>query len=515
MVASGAPIRLDHPMTNRISRRHFLSAAIAATAGAVAWPLKAAAPETSLRPKARNSDLVKRLQSPAEELIAKARLNGQVGFAVADLSDGSLLEEHNPGISMPPASVAKALTAAYALEALGAQHRFATRVLAGGLVSNGVLKGDLILAGGGDPTLDTDALADLAAQVKAAGVTRVTGNLLVWGDALPRIDRIDREQPDHVGYSPAVSGLNVNFNRVHFEWRKAGGAYNVTMQGRSAKHRPDVRFAKMVVAPRSLPIYTYEDKGGRDNWSVARNALGDGGSRWLPVRKPELYAGELLQGFLKSYGITIGGVKLAGRAAPKGAQLARHLSAPLDEVLRDMLKYSNNLTAEVVGLTATAVRRGSRPNSLRDSAGEMNRWAKTRFGLQSLALVDHSGLGAKSRISARDMMLALQGLRRETALKPLLKKFSMRDKQRRVIKDHPLQVLAKTGTLNFVSGLAGYVDLPDGRELVFAIFTADLDRRSKLSVAERERPQGGKAWNVRAKTLQQALIERWGVLYGT
>jgi D-alanyl-D-alanine carboxypeptidase/D-alanyl-D-alanine-endopeptidase (penicillin-binding protein 4) len=90
----------------------------------------------------------------------------------------------------------------------------------------------------------------------------------------------------------------------------------------------------------------------------------------------------------------------------------------------------------------------------------------------------------------------------------------MRDAKRKVIKDHPIKVNAKTGTLNFVSGLAGYLTGPDGTEMAFAIFAADESIRATLTRAERERPAGGVSWNRRAKKMQQQLIERWGVLYG-
>jgi D-alanyl-D-alanine carboxypeptidase/D-alanyl-D-alanine-endopeptidase (penicillin-binding protein 4) len=109
------------------------------------------------------------------------------------------------------------------------------------------------------------------------------------------------------------------------------------------------------------------------------------------------------------------------------------------------------------------------------------------------------------------MMLALKALH-GTRLKSLMKPFSMRDAKRNVIENHPIKVASKTGTLNFVSGLAGYADLPDGRELVFAIFIADLPRRASLSKEERERPPGASSYNTRAKTLQQALIEHWGTM---
>ena len=103
---------------------------------------------------------------------------------------------------------------------------------------------------------------------------------------------------------------------------------------------------------------------------------------------------------------------------------------------------------------------------------------------------------------------------RDEGLRDILKPIAMRDEKRRVIKDHPIKGDAKTGTLNFVSTLAGYLTGPDGTEMAFAIFVADEGIRATLSRAEREGPPGGKTWNRRAKRMQQQLIERWGVLYG-
>ncbi|WP_299929372.1 D-alanyl-D-alanine carboxypeptidase/D-alanyl-D-alanine-endopeptidase [uncultured Pelagimonas sp.] len=499
-------------MTKQISRRLFLGGAAGFSMGSMATSLWANAPERSLRPVARSADLLKELQKPAEQLVEAAKLGGRVGFAVADVETGKLLEEREPTLGQPPASVAKALTAAFALDVLGADFRFETRVLATGAIVDGVVQGDLVLAGGGDPTLDTNALASLAATLKAAGVNGVKGDFKVWGGALPHLRDIDQSQPDHVGYNPAVSGLNLNYNRVHFEWKRANGNYAVTMQARSDAHRPNVNMAQMKVIARDVPIYTYEDRAGVDNWTVARGALGKGGARWLPVRKPEIYAGEVFQSFARAQGIKLS-APIVTDQKPTGDVLAKVQSAPLSRLLKDMLKWSTNLTAEVVGLTASQKQSGRAMTSLAGSAAQMNAWANAAFGLQSVALVDHSGLGESSRISAGDMMLALQQLRKSNELKPLLKPFKMLDKKRKEIKDHPLSVHAKTGTLNFVSGLAGYVDLPDGRELVFAIFAANFDKRAALKKSERERPPGGREWNRRAKRLQQELIERWGIVY--
>lgn len=141
------------------------------------------APAASLYPQMRPADLVRRAQPDAHDLIREARLDGAVGYVLRDGDTGAIIEEVNGDLPLPPASVAKALTAAYALSVLGVDHRFETQVIATGPVADGVVQGDIILAGGGDPTLDTDGLNDLALQLKAAGIRGVTGDLKIWGGA--------------------------------------------------------------------------------------------------------------------------------------------------------------------------------------------------------------------------------------------------------------------------------------------------------------------------------------------
>jgi D-alanyl-D-alanine carboxypeptidase/D-alanyl-D-alanine-endopeptidase (penicillin-binding protein 4) len=167
----------------------------------------------------------------------------------------------------------------------------------------------------------------------------------------------------------------------------------------------------------------------------------------------------------------------------------------------------------MVGMAAT-VAAGGKPATLKASAGAMSRWAKARLGMASSDFVDHSGLGGTSRMSAADMVAALNTPLAKQQLKPLLKQITLRHDNGKPNKAHPLKVVAKTGTLNFASCLAGYVTDKTGTELAFAILTADQPRRNKLSKSERERPEGGRSWNRRSKRLQQKLLERWGAIYG-
>ena len=111
------------------------------------------------------------------------------------------------------------------------------------------------------------------------------------------------------------------------------------------------------------------------------------------------------------------------------------------------------------------------------------------------------------------MVAALVRARGQGMLPELLRAYPLKDDNGRKSDSHPVKVNAKTGTLNFVSGLAGYMTRDRGRPMAFAIFAADPKRRDGIPRAERERPQGAQGWNRRAKALQQDLIERWGTLY--
>lgn len=494
----------------KINRRAFLSGL---GVSAIASPSRGSAPVSSPLPLPRPPEIRARRHKALDVLASEAGISGKVSCAVADARTGEILESLRPVLAQPPASVTKAITALYALETLGSKHRFRTRILATGPVKNGIVQGDIALVGGNDPVLNTDDLFSLASALKGAGIRGATGRFVLHGGGLPLIEQIDPDQPAHVGYNPAVSGLVLNFNRVYFEWKRGAEGYTTTMDARSDRLRPRVSMAKIKIVDRKAPTYTYARKGGRDQWTVARAALGKGGGRWLPVRDPIAYAGEVFASLARSHGIELKPPRIETGRPPEGAVLAEHTSPELSVLLRGMLKYSTNITAEVLGLAATRAR-GVPATSLRASANEMSRWLADRLHTKHARFVDHSGLSDASRISAHDMVRALVNAGAEGPLAGLLKVIPVRDEAGKVIKGHPLRISAKTGTLNFVSALAGYVRAPDGRQLTFAIFSADTARRAALSKAQRERPDGGRTWTKRARRLQHRMLKRWADIFG-
>jgi serine-type D-Ala-D-Ala carboxypeptidase/endopeptidase (penicillin-binding protein 4) len=248
------------PDGSGLSRRRLLAGFAGGLALAAAGPAAAVAPDAAPRPPARPflRPRPTATRPSLQALIAGAQLGGQTGVAVIDMASGALLEEHGADIALPPASVAKAPTALYALFGLGLEHRFATRVLArGGGIQGGVLRGDLVLQGGGDPVLQTAELARLAQRLVDLGLRRVEGRLLVDDAALPGIAAIADDQPVQAGYNPAIAGLNLNFNRVHFGWQNGAGGLRLSMDARSDREVPPVSVIGVEAVARAGPVFTH------------------------------------------------------------------------------------------------------------------------------------------------------------------------------------------------------------------------------------------------------------------
>ncbi|MEO1910256.1 MAG: D-alanyl-D-alanine carboxypeptidase/D-alanyl-D-alanine-endopeptidase [Paracoccus sp. (in: a-proteobacteria)] len=417
------------------------------------------------------------------DLIAGSGLPGLVGFALSD-ARGNAMSLGHAALPIAPASTMKVLTALFALDRLGVSHRFRTRIIRSGDM--------LILAGGGDPVLTTDDLATLAAQLGAAGQTRPT-RFAVWGGALPRMRQITQQQADYLSYNPAISGVMLNFNRVHLGWRRVGVDYQLSLEARAARHSPRAYTVTATPASQSS-LFTYRADEDREYWTVSRAAMGRNGSRWLPVRLPELYAGDVFQTLCRAQGVVLPSPEVIDDL-PKGMTVAFHDSPPLETIIRDMLKYSTNLTAETLGLHASGAQ------DLERSAQGMRGWLGD-IG-RGMRLADHSGLSADSLISAFGMVRVLNGPGRDLNLRPLLKAEPL-DADLGHDASIPHKVAAKTGTLNFVSNLAGYVTTPDGREGSFAIFCTDPPRRNASTGLEL--PAGVSTWTHAAKTLQRDMI---------
>jgi D-alanyl-D-alanine carboxypeptidase/D-alanyl-D-alanine-endopeptidase (penicillin-binding protein 4) len=281
------------------------------------------------------------------------------------------------------------------------------------------------------------------------------------------------------------------------------------MQARARRFSPGTDIARMAIVDRPTPVYEYSQGSGADRWTVARGALGRAeGARWLPVRFPALYTADVFRTLARTNGIVLKAPELVPEM-PDGQVIVRTESEALADVVREMLKYSTNLTAEAAGMMAS-LSNGVPVDGLLASGSRMAGWAQSRYGVRNLLFRDHSGLGYGSEIGAEDMVRILS---MNPGAAEFLKTVVVPDPKSGA-KAQPLkgvQAVAKTGTLNFVSSLVGYLRTNSGRDLVFAILTADTARRDAIPPELREGPPGSRSWAQRSRNLQKSLLSHWAV----
>ncbi|KAA0683723.1 D-alanyl-D-alanine carboxypeptidase/D-alanyl-D-alanine endopeptidase [Azospirillum brasilense] len=439
-----------------------------------------------------------------------------VGYVLFDPDSGAVLAERQPAKPFAPASVAKLPAMAAALAVLGPDHRFETTLhitgrLGTGRVGDGVLDGDLILKGGGDPSLSTEGLTELLRDLGALGVTRVTGRFLYDTSALPELPEIDASQPWTAGYNTGVGALSLNFNRFRFDWARpatAGqpvrvSAWSVSDAGRVPLDSVTVQLgAGSGAAFTPLAAAVGEPEGER--WRFAPQPR-MAASLWLPVTRPGLAAAYVFRRLAAEAGIALP-APAPGAVPPTATLAALHRSEPLEVLARQVLRYSNNLSAELIGLAA-ARRLDSAVRTLPESAAVLTApamLAAPRTDWTGLRLLNHSGLSSASRISPAQTMALIQGAG------PTVLALLPGEDEGKVL---PPGVRAKSGTLAYAKALAGTLTTAKGRTLGFAFFVTDEERRAAMDRTMDRRiaeiPPEARAWLARSRKLQADLLELW------
>jgi serine-type D-Ala-D-Ala carboxypeptidase/endopeptidase (penicillin-binding protein 4) len=447
----------------------------------------------------------------AAALVAARPPGTAVGYLLIDLETGQELAELNPDLPLIPASTAKLATALVALDVLGPEHRYPTELLARGAIEAGVLHGDLILRGGGDPALDVADLLELVVRLENRGVRYVDGRFLVDDSVLPHFSEIAPGQPPEAAYNPGIGALSLAFNRVQVAWRGGGRIDAATL--------PPLHEAVFEGAPPGLLPPGGVQLERNDERAVVWRVADRGRRRQmteLPVKDPGLHAGYVFRQLAGAQGISLD-PPLRG-VTPAGAHvLAVHESVPLRYLVRDMLVYSNNMMAETIGLS-TAARLGAVSGGL-SAAGDLllDHLAQMMPDVdwRGAALGNHSGLDGTGRLTPRQLAAIVRYGWQSDALPALLPGGGWSGTLIRRFDGtgQALRVWAKTGTLNYGSALAGYLFPMTDRPAVFVTMVSDVGARAAYDALL---PYPGPAaqaaasrWLGRARALQDGLVESW------
>ncbi|HVM85942.1 MAG TPA: D-alanyl-D-alanine carboxypeptidase [Candidatus Binatia bacterium] len=444
--------------------------------------------------------------SPDQKAIRAAGFDpADIGFALVNLDDGRAVAENAADSLFIPASVAKLATVFPAETLLGADFRFETRLWRAGET--------LYLQGGGDPVLTNIELRDLAKSLKAAPLAGTWKRFVFDAGAVAARPEVDDGQPDEAVYNAGFGALNVDFNRVQVNWSHDGEG-KLRFQPRAIADGLNVPADWIGVLPAVSPSppganFLYAGDAGGEKWLYALGlpeTLPEEGAILLPVKSAALNTAEVFRRIAGDLGVKLPAPQ-AGTVPPDATLIAMVESPPLSEIMTGLLKYSNNMTAELIGMAASHRLTGQVLDPPA-SAAALSQWLENRLSYvdwHGFRLVNHSGLSTKNRASPRQIAAVLTAIARDPALAAMPSK---------IMGDDPgAEAVAKTGTMDFACGLAGLFTAKSGRRFAFAIFAIDRDRRTKLDASFDGRilapTPGAAGWLGRARALEAALLKDW------
>lgn len=416
----------------------------------------------------------------------------QASVKIVSLDTKEVLFDHNSKLLMRPASNMKLLTSSTALHVLGLQHQFKTSVVADIDKDNSSVCSRLYLKGYGDPDLATADLDSLAALVQQAGIKAVTGGIvadvsyyddLYWGYGWNWDD-------EPYSYAAFISPLSVNDNCISVTVTpgdSSGKKVDVSINPPSSY--VNVLNKAMTVADTAIhPLVVTRLPREHSNTVVVEGEMKLGGrsvDRQISVWKPELYAATLFQEALQRRGIFVAGQPTIGTAR----QEARHLasfSRNIVPVVTNLNKVSDNLSAEMMLKTMSALN-GKAPGSSQGGIYAVHRFLST-FGIDTTTyqIADGSGLSFYDLLSAEMIIQLLQGMTQQKDLFPTFLESlpiagvdgTLRNRMRQTPAQGNLR--AKTGTINGVSSLSGYVQTLDGEKLAFSMSMQNFTLPTRL-----------------------------------
>ncbi|WP_203922981.1 D-alanyl-D-alanine carboxypeptidase/D-alanyl-D-alanine endopeptidase [Rugosimonospora africana] len=428
------------------------------------------------------------MSTALDQILADTRLDGaSVGVQVRDAASGTVLYSHDTDRRLIPASNDKLLTSTAALEVLGTDYRFHTKVLTGGQRYGSVLAGSVYLKGGGDPTMLAADYDQLAGQLAQTGVRVVTGDL-VADDTFFDSQRLGADwawDDEPYSYAAQISALTLAPDTDY-----DAGSVIVQTTGTTAGHAPTVTLVPANNSVRVDNRATTGPAGSANTLDVTRDHGTDTmvvtGSipagvptdkEWMAVWDPTGYAAGVFRDALARHGVKVLG-RTAEEATPAGAhEVADHPSMTLAQLLVPFLKLSNNIHAEALtkamGQKVAGV--GSWSAGI---AAEHTVLSAMGVDVSTIRQVDGSGLSRQDLLTNQQITNLLVAARGKPWFGTWYSALPIAGVADRMVGGTLSSRMAgtpaannlhgKTGSMTGVNALSGYVTDASGRLLVFS-----------------------------------------------
>jgi D-alanyl-D-alanine carboxypeptidase/D-alanyl-D-alanine-endopeptidase (penicillin-binding protein 4) len=381
---------------------------------------------------------------------------------------------------MNPASTMKLLTTFAGLELLGRDYRWKTDAYADGVIAGGVLEGNLILKGHGDPKITIEQFQELITRLRATGLKTIHGDLVLDRTFFapdphdPAAFDAEPLKPYNVG----PDALLVNFKSVRFVFAPsaAGGTADIRAE-------PDLPGLTLRGAPQLVPgdcgdwrsalRASFVNTGAAAEAAFGGRYPGDCGERdwYVALFDHPHYVLGMFEHYWAAAGGSFSGTVREGRAKPGAVPIATLESPPLYDIVRDINKLSNNVMARQLFLTL-ATTAFAPPATTAHAANAVVRWlAQHKLRFPELVLDNGSGLSRRERIAALSMADLLLAAARSPVASEYVSSLAVAATDGTVRKRFQNDDVAdwaflKTGTLEGVRAIAGYVYAANGRQYV-------------------------------------------------
>lgn len=402
-------------------------------------------------------------------------------FVVQEIGSDRPLLEMNAGQPMNPASTIKTITTLTALETLGPAFTWRTELFALGPVENGVLKGDLLIRGGGDPFLVEDQLRNMLKALQRTGITQIAGNLILDGSYfdLSVADQRDLDGQGGRAYNTDPNAVLANFQAMTFYFYPHPDGRNVII--RTDPILPNVtitnRLSQVNRACTGYQRGVSFNINPEDNSEVIFEGRFPSGCRQYSMVREVLDAPDYTFGLFKNLWEEIGGrldgTMVLGTVPENVEPVLVWTSSPLSDVIKSINKFSNNLMTRHLLLTLGAELKDP-PATVQKGIDAVHTYLKEKnLNASELVMDNGAGLSRDTRITTSLLNGALQ----DAWHSPYMPEFvaslplngldgTMRNRLRGERMSGRMHV--KTGTLNEVSAVAGYVHSRSNRVFTVA-----------------------------------------------
>lgn len=322
-----------------------------------------------------------------------------VAVKIIDLADGSVTAVHNGSTPLIPASIMKSVTTAALLEECGMDFRYHTAVSIDGPVDMGIVRGNLVVEGSCDPSLNSreepvgrDMVAETVEALRQMGINRIEGEIVI-------------DESHFAGPSRPESWMAADFAQ----------AYGTGSHG-----------------------FNFENNAS--------------GSR--SVENPQMVFRRRLQSALGKAGIILDGKDMG---VGKRRRVYDHVSPPVDEIMRSCMMRSDNLFAESMLRTYGSLTGGD-GSTAQAAATELRRWKEKRMPLEGVVIIDGSGLSRSNRVTADFMGAVLSDMSGNPNYASFFPLAGQEGTLRRFLAETPLDsyIAMKTGSMKGIQCYAGY-----------------------------------------------------------